>query len=185
MVDDLRTKATNNARSTENSAPDDCAAASAERSGMSGCGMGKKGLKGMLMMAACCGAPLLLLLALPLLGSALGSLGASAVSTLALLACPVGMVLMMWMMMRGQRAEATQQAQAQAVLMPQVGNTASSIPRDAAVLQDIADVGEDAVTSSSVAQEDKDTPSQRVNGRKAAISAPAAGSSESAVLPQD
>lgn len=59
------------------------------------------GLKGMLMMAACCAAPLLLLAAIPFLGAAFGSLaavGSGLITVLALLACPVGMFLMMRMM---------------------------------------------------------------------------------------
>lgn len=60
------------------------------------------GLKGMLMMAVCCAAPLLLLAAIPFLGAAFGSLaaaGSGLLSIVALLACPVGMFLMMRMMM--------------------------------------------------------------------------------------
>ncbi len=85
--------------------------------------MGKKGLKGMLLMAACCGAPVLLFLALPLVGSALGGLGTSTVRTLALLACPVGMVLMAWMMMRGQRAGTPQPAQTPSASLAQAAST--------------------------------------------------------------
>ena len=139
MVDNLRTKETTDLRSTETPSPDDCAEASTGGSGMMGCGMGKKGLKGMLMMAACCGAPVLLLLARPLMGSALGGLGASAVSTLVVLACPVGMVLLVWMMMRGQKAETPQQAQTLPASMSQVDSMAPPRPQDAAVVQDIAD----------------------------------------------
>jgi hypothetical protein len=62
----------------------------------------KKGtLKGMLMMAICCAAPLLLLAAIPFLGATFGSLaavGSGLLSIVALLACPVGMFLMMRMM---------------------------------------------------------------------------------------
>ena len=59
-------------------------------------------LKGPLGMAICCGAPLLLLLAIPFLGSIFGSLAAVAsglLSVAAVLACPLGMYLMMRMMM--------------------------------------------------------------------------------------
>jgi len=58
-------------------------------------------LKGPLGMAICCGAPLLLLLAIPFLGAAFGSLTAAAsglLSIVAVLACPLGMYLMMRMM---------------------------------------------------------------------------------------
>lgn len=62
---------------------------------------GKGWLKGWLPMAICCSAPFLLLLAVPLLGSIFGSLAAVAsglLSIVAVLACPVGMYLMMRMM---------------------------------------------------------------------------------------
>jgi hypothetical protein len=69
----------------------------------------KKGtLKGMLMMAICCAAPLLLLAAIPFLGAAFGSLaavGSGLLSIVALLACPVGMFLMMRMMMKGKKED--------------------------------------------------------------------------------
>ena len=61
----------------------------------------KSTLKGMLMMAICCAAPILLLAAIPFLGAAFGSLaavGSGLLSVVALLACPVGMFLMMRMM---------------------------------------------------------------------------------------
>jgi uncharacterized integral membrane protein len=62
----------------------------------------KKGtLKGMLMMVICCAVPLLLLAAIPFLGVAFGSLaavGSGLLSVVVLLACPVGMFLMMRMM---------------------------------------------------------------------------------------
>jgi hypothetical protein len=63
------------------------------------------------ILAACCVVPLLFLLTLPVLGSILGGRSAPAVSTLAVLACPVGMALMMWMMRRGQRVGAQQPIQ--------------------------------------------------------------------------
>jgi hypothetical protein len=59
-------------------------------------------------MAACCAAPILLLAALPYFGGALGVTGASLLSTLALLACPLGMGWMMWRMSRQQAAVARQ-----------------------------------------------------------------------------
>jgi hypothetical protein len=98
---------------------------------MMACGMGQKGLKGLLLMAACCGAPILLFLALPVLGSALGALGTSALSTLAVLACPIGMALMMWMMLRAQRAETQQSAPAQPTARPRVASMASAEPQEA------------------------------------------------------
>ena len=63
-------------------------------------------LKGMLMMAAFCALPLLLLAAIPFLGLTLGSyaaVGSGLLSILALLACPVGMFLMMRMMMKDKK----------------------------------------------------------------------------------
>ena len=67
----------------------------------------KKGtLKGMLMMAVCCAAPLLLLAAIPFLGLAFGSfaaVGSGLLGIVALLACPVGMYLMMRMMMKDKK----------------------------------------------------------------------------------
>ena len=124
MIDNQQTPKTTDVQSSDNMPPDDRAATPECRSGMMACCMGKKGLKGMLLMAACCGAPVLLFLALPLVGSALGGLGTSTVRTLALLACPVGMVLMAWMMMRGQRAGAPQSAQTPSASLAQAASTA-------------------------------------------------------------
>ncbi|HEU4344233.1 MAG TPA: hypothetical protein VFU31_21965 [Candidatus Binatia bacterium] len=66
----------------------------------------KKTLKGMLMMAICCAAPLLLLTAIPFLGLTFGSfaaVGSGLLSIVALLACPVGMYLMMRMVMKEKK----------------------------------------------------------------------------------
>jgi hypothetical protein len=54
--------------------------------------------KGGLAMAICCGAPLLILAAVALFGISLGVLASGFFATAALLACPVGMYLMMRMM---------------------------------------------------------------------------------------
>ena len=62
----------------------------------------KTALKGMLMMAICCAAPFLLLTAIPFLAVTFGSfaaVGVGLLSIVALLACPVGMYLMMRRMM--------------------------------------------------------------------------------------
>jgi hypothetical protein len=69
-------------------------------------GENKRTLKGMLMMAICCAAPLLLLAAIPFLGLTFGSfaaIGSGLLSIVALLACPVGMYLMMRMMMKDKK----------------------------------------------------------------------------------
>ena len=55
-------------------------------------------LKGMLMMALCCGAPLLLILAISLFGISLVGATGTLLPYLALLACPLGMYFMMRMM---------------------------------------------------------------------------------------
>lgn len=56
--------------------------------------------KGMLMMAVCCGAPILLLAAVALFGVSLAGAGSALMSVALVLACPVGMYLMMRMMMK-------------------------------------------------------------------------------------
>ncbi len=58
----------------------------------------KNSLKGMLMMALCCGTPLLLVAAVTFFGISLGAMASGALSLAAILACPVGMYLMMRMM---------------------------------------------------------------------------------------
>lgn len=66
-----------------------------------GCQMRGKGwLKGGLTMALCCAAPLLLVGAIAFFGLSLSALASGALSLAALLACPVGMFLMMRMMMK-------------------------------------------------------------------------------------
>ena len=57
------------------------------------------------MMLVCCAAPLLLLAAIPLLGFTFGSyaVGSGLLSIVALLACPLGMYLMMRMMMTDKK----------------------------------------------------------------------------------
>jgi len=70
--------------------------------GSAACPMQGKGwLKGTLGMAICCGAPLLLVAAISLFGLSLGAMASGALSLVALLACPVGMFLMMRAMMKG------------------------------------------------------------------------------------
>jgi hypothetical protein len=65
------------------------------------CPMQVKGwLKGTLGMAICCAAPLLLLAAIAFFGLSLGAIASGALSLVALLACPIGMLLMMRMMMK-------------------------------------------------------------------------------------
>jgi len=58
----------------------------------------KNSLKGTLMMALWCGAPLLLILAIPLFGFSLAGVAGTVLPYLALLVCPLGMYFMMRMM---------------------------------------------------------------------------------------
>lgn len=80
------------------------------------CGMGHSGFKGLLVMAICCGAPLIILAVLPMLGAILGNAGMSVLSVLALLICPLGMLLMMRIMMRAQNTGTDGQVHPQPVL---------------------------------------------------------------------
>lgn len=71
------------------------AAAKAE-AGSAACPMQRKGwFNGPLAMAICCGAPLFLIAAVAFFGLSWGALASGALSLVALLACPVGMFLMM------------------------------------------------------------------------------------------
>jgi hypothetical protein len=60
-------------------------------------------LKGGLTMAICCTAPLFLVGAIAFFGLSLGAIASGALSIVALLACPVGMFLMMRMMMTNKK----------------------------------------------------------------------------------
>jgi hypothetical protein len=72
--------------------------------GSAACPMqGKSWIKGTLGMAICCGAPLLLLAAIAFFGLSLGAMASGALSLVAVLACPVGMFLMMRMMMKDKK----------------------------------------------------------------------------------
>ena len=72
--------------------------------GSAACPMqGKSWLKGALGMAICCGAPLLLFAGIAFFGLSLGALASGALSLVAVLACPVGMFLMMRMMMKDKK----------------------------------------------------------------------------------
>ena len=90
--------------SRDTTSPGGRTAASEGGSDMMACGMEGKGLKGLFLSVACCAVPLILLLALPMLAVWLGGRSTLVVNTLAALACPVGMALMMWIM-RGRRAD--------------------------------------------------------------------------------
>ena len=63
----------------------------------------KKGtFKGILLMALCCGAPLLLVAAVTLFGISLGTIASRALSLAVVLACPLGMYFMIRMMTNNQ-----------------------------------------------------------------------------------
>jgi hypothetical protein len=66
---------------------------------------GKGWLKGPLGMAICCGAPLLLVAAISFFGLSLGAIASGALGLAAVLACPVGMYLMMRMMMKEKKKD--------------------------------------------------------------------------------
>ena len=72
--------------------------------GSAACPMQGKGwLKGPLGMAVCCGVPLFLVAAISLFGLSLGAVANGLLSFAVVLACPLGMYLMMRMFMRNQK----------------------------------------------------------------------------------
>ena len=74
--------------------------------GSAACPMQGKGwFKGALGMAICCAAPILLIAAISFFGLSLGAIASGALSLVALLACPVGMFLMMRMMMKEKKED--------------------------------------------------------------------------------
>jgi copper chaperone CopZ len=75
-------------------------------------------LKQILKMAACCAGPILGLALLAPLAGTLGIGVSSVVSVLFVLACPLSMVLMMYLMMRSQKAERQGQRRAEAQPLP-------------------------------------------------------------------
>jgi len=80
------------------------AAAVKPENGSAACRIQGKGwLKGTLGMAICCGAPLLLIAAISFFGLSLGAIASGALSLAALLACPIGMFLMMRMMVKDKK----------------------------------------------------------------------------------
>lgn len=86
-------------------------AAAGAAAGPAGCAMppvGQRGWKDHVKRGACCGAPLLVLLAVPLFwtGNATAATGGSILSVLAALACPLGMFFMMRAM--GSRSQGRQ-----------------------------------------------------------------------------
>jgi hypothetical protein len=71
------------------------------------CSIGQKGwLKGPVGMAICCGVPPLLVAAVSFFGLSLGAIASGALSLTAVLACPVGMYLMMRMMTKQNAGKA-------------------------------------------------------------------------------
>jgi copper chaperone CopZ len=77
-------------------------------------------LKHILKMAACCAGPILGLALLAPLAGTLGVGFSSVVSFLLVLACPLSMVLMMYFMMRSQKAERQEQGRDEAQPLPQM-----------------------------------------------------------------
>jgi len=76
--------------------------------GSAACPIQRRGwLKGPLGMVICCSAPLLLIAVISFFGFSLGAIASGALSLVALLACPVGMFLMMRMMMKDKKEDQT------------------------------------------------------------------------------
>ena len=68
--------------------------------GSAACPVEKKGwVKGPLAMAVCCGTPLLLVATVSFFGLSLGAIASGALSLAAVLACPLGIWIMMRMIM--------------------------------------------------------------------------------------
>jgi hypothetical protein len=63
---------------------------------------GKGWLKGALGRVICCAAPLLVFAAIAFFGLSLGAIASGALTLLAILACPIGMFLLMRMMMKNK-----------------------------------------------------------------------------------
>jgi len=84
---------------------ENCTGAAAKSGNRSAaCSMQGKGwFKGALGMAICCSAPILLFAAISFFGLSLGAIASGALSLVALLACPVGMLLMMRVIMKDKK----------------------------------------------------------------------------------
>ncbi|MGH7846589.1 MAG: hypothetical protein ACREQW_15660 [Candidatus Binatia bacterium] len=89
---------------TKETAENSSAAAMESKDAQTACQMHGKGwLKGGLAMTICCATPLILVAAVALFGMSLGALASRFLSVAALLACPIGMYLMMRMMMKDKK----------------------------------------------------------------------------------
>ena len=64
---------------------------------------GKSWIKEMLGMTICCASPFLLVAAIAFFGLSSGTIASGSLSFVALLACPIGMFLMMRMMMKDKK----------------------------------------------------------------------------------
>jgi hypothetical protein len=132
-------KETSQVQSTHQASPD-------SRKDMTKCGMNHKGIKGLLFMVACCSIPLVILLALPALGIATGGVGASAIGILAVLLCPIGMILMMRMMIREQGTDTAESPGGEPIFLAR-SMSASSQPLQTAELSILSGDKAGTVTS--------------------------------------